>query len=293
MASKKLKAPANIPTEKIHSFEGHPYKVLDNEEMVLLIESIKEQGILSPIIVRPIEEAEKEYEVISGHRRLHAAVKAGMKTVPALIYAISRDEAAIMLVDSNLHREHILPSEKAFAYNLKYEALKSQGKRNDLTSGQPVPKSDDNRTMSVIGENVGESYKTVQRYIRLTNLIPELLELVDEGKIALTPAVELSYLAEDQQYVLLDTIEEEERTPSFSQAVRFKKLSQSNELDTEQIETIMQEDKANQRETIKFPLERIQQFSPRADKKELEDFVLKACEYYRKYLIKQRDRDAR
>ena len=293
MASKKLKAPVNIPTEKIHSFEGHPYKVLDNEEMELLIESIKEQGILSPIIVRPIEEAEKEYEVISGHRRLHAAVKAGMKTVPALIYAISRDEAAIMLVDSNLHREHILPSEKAFAYKLKYEALKSQGKRNDLTSGQPVPKSDDNRTMSVIGENVGESYKTIQRYIRLTNLIPELLDLVDEGKIALTPAVELSYLAEDQQYALLDTIEEEERTPSFSQAVRFKKLSQSNELNTEQIETIMQEDKANQKETIRFPLEQLQKFSPRADKKELEEFVMKACEYYRKFLIKQRNMDAR
>lgn len=293
MASKKLKAPVNIPTEKIHSFEGHPYKVLDNGEMKLLTESIKEQGILSPIIVRPIEESEKEYEVISGHRRLHAAVKAGMKTVPALIYAISRDEAAIMLVDSNLHREHILPSEKAFAYKLKYEALKSQGKRNDLTLGQPVPKSDDNRTMSVIGENVGESYKTVQRYIRLTNLIPELLEFVDEGKIALTPAVELSYLTDEQQYALLGIIEEEERTPSFSQAVRFKKLSQSNELNTEQIETIMQEDKANQKETIKFQLEQLQQFSPRADKKELEEFVLKACEYYRKYLIKQRNMDER
>lgn len=290
MASKKLKAPVNIPTEKIHSFEGHPYKVLDNEEMTLLIESIKEQGILSPIIVRPIEEAEKEYELISGHRRLHAAVKAGMKTVPALIYAITRDEAAIMLVDSNLHREHILPSEKAFAYKLKYEALKSQGKRTDLTSSQLETKL---RADEIIGEQTGESRAQIQRYIRLTNLIPELLDLVDEGKIALTPAVELSYLAEDQQYVLLDTIEEEERTPSFSQAVRFKKLSQSNELNTEQIEAIMQEDKANQRETIKFPLERLQQFSPRADKKELEEFVLTACEYYRKFLIKQRDRDAR
>ncbi len=286
MASKKLKAPVNIPTEKIHSFEGHPYKVLDNEEMELLTESIKEQGILSPIIVRPIEEAEKEYEVISGHRRLHAAVKAGMKTVPALIYDISRDEAAIMLVDSNLHREHILPSEKAFAYKLKMEALKHQGK----TSSQVGTKL---RTDEIIAEQAGESRNQIQRYIRLTNLIPELLDLVDEGKIALTPAVELSYLAEDQQYVLLDTIEEEERTPSFSQAVRFKKLSQNNELDTEQIETIMQEDKANQKETIKFPLERLQQFSPRADKKELEEFVLKACEYYRKFLIKQRDRDAR
>lgn len=286
MASKKLKAPVNIPTEKIHSFEGHPYKVLDNEEMELLTVSIKEQGILSPIIVRPIEEAEKEYEVISGHRRLHAAVKAGMKTVPALIYAISRDEAAIMLVDSNLHREHILPSEKAFAYKLKMEALKHQGK----TSSQVGTKL---RTDEIIAEQSGESRNQIQRYIRLTNLIPELLDLVDEGKIALTPAVELSYLAEDQQYALLDTIEEEERTPSFSQAVRFKKLSQSNELDTEQIETIMQEDKANQREMIKFPLEQLQQFSPRADKKELEEFVMKACEYYRKFLIKQRDRDAR
>ena len=290
MASKKLKAPVNIPTEKIHSFEGHPYKVLDNEEMELLTESIKEQGILSPIIIRPIEETEKEYEVISGHRRLHAAVKAGMKTVPALIYAITRDEAAIMLVDSNLHREHILPSEKAFAYKLKYEALKAQGKRTDLTSGQVGTKL---RTDEEIAKNTEDSARQIQRYIRLTNLIPELLELVDEGKIALTPAVELSYLAEEQQYVLLDTIEEEERTPSFSQAVRFKKLSRSNELDTEQIETIMQEDKANQRETIKFPLEQLQPFSPRADKKELEEFVLKACEYYRKFLIKQRDRDAR
>lgn len=290
MASKKLKAPVNIPTEKIHSFEGHPYKVLDNEEMELLTESIKEQGILSPIIVRPIEETEKEYEVISGHRRLHAAVKAGMKTVPALIYAISRDEAAIMLVDSNLHREHILPSEKAFAYKLKYEALKSQGKRTDLTSSQLETKL---RADEIIGEQTGESRAQIQRYIRLTNLIPELLELVDEGKIALTPAVELSYLTDEQQYALLGTIEEEERTPSFSQAVRFKKLSQSNELNTEQIETIMQEDKANQRETIKFPLEQLQQFSPRADKKELEEFVMKACEYYRKYLIKLRDRDAR
>ncbi len=290
MASKKLKAPVNIPTEKIHSFEGHPYKVLDNEEMALLTESIKEQGILFPIIVRPIEEAEKEYEVISGHRRLHAVVKAVMKTVPALIYDISRDEAAIMLVDSNLHREHILPSEKAFAYKLKYEALKSQGKRNDLTSCQVGTKL---RTDEEISKNTEDSARQIQRYIRLTNLIPELLDLVDEGKIALTPAVELSYLTDEQQYALLGTIEEEECTPSFSQAVRFKKLSQSNELNTEQIESIMQEDKANQRETIKFPLEQLQPFSPRADKKELEEFVLKACEYYRKYLIKLRDRDAR
>ena len=168
--------------------------------------------------------------------------------------------------------------------------MKSQGKRNDLTSGQVGTKL---RTDEEISKNTEDSARQIQRYIRLTNLIPELLDLVDEGKIALTPAVELSYLTDEQQYALLGSIEEEERTPSFSQAVRFKKLSQSNELYTEQIEAIMQEDKANQRETIKFPLEQLQQFSPRADKIDLEEFVLKACEYYRKFLIKQRDRDAR
>ena len=252
---------------------------------VVCIESIQQQGIISPVVVRPLENTKDEYEVISGHRRLRASVKAGLETVPALIYAVSRDEAAIMLVDSNLHREHILPSEKAFAYKLKLDALSHQGQTSRHLG--------EKWSVTQISESANESERQIHRYIRLTYLIPELLDLVDEGKIALTPAVELSYLAEDQQYVLLDTIEEEERTPSFSQAVRFKKLSQTNELDAEQIETIMQEDKANQRETIKFPLERLQQFSPRADKKELEDFVLKACEYYRKFLIKQRDRDAR
>ena len=159
MANRKLKSAVNIPLEKIRPFEGHPYKVLDNEEMNTLIESIQEQGILSPLIVRPLENTEDEYELISGHRRLRAAQKAGAKNVPVFIYAVSRDEAAIMLVDSNLHREHILPSEKAFAYKLKFEAMEHQGR----TSGQLVPKSDDNRTMSVIGEDAGESYKTVQR----------------------------------------------------------------------------------------------------------------------------------
>ena len=285
MFNQNIKSPVNIPVSKIHPFEGNPYKVLDNEEMNFLIESIQQQGIISPVVVRPLENTKDEYEVISGHRRLRASVKAGLETVPALIYAVSRDEAAIMLVDSNLHREHILPSEKAFAYKLKLDALSHQGQTSRHLG--------EKWSVTQISESANESERQIHRYIRLTYLIPELLDLVDEGKIALTPAVELSYLAEDQQYVLLDTIEEEERTPSFSQAVRFKKLSQTNELDAEQIETIMQEDKANQRETIKFPLERLQQFSPRADKKELEDFVLKACEYYRKFLIKQRDRDAR
>ena len=285
MANKKLKAPVNIPVSKIHPFEGNPYKVLDNDEMNNLICSIQEQGILTPIIIRPIENTD-EYEVISGHRRLHATVKAGMKEVPAFIYAVTRDEAAIMLVDSNLHREHILPSERAFAYKLKMEAMNRQGYRSDLTCGQVGHKSRD-------GVSETESGRQVQRYIRLTYLIPELLELVDEEKIALTPAVELSYLTDEEQYSLLGTIEEEDRTPSLSQAVRFKKLSQAGELSDESIETIMQEDKANQKPMFKVSMERLQKVAPKVKDKDFEDFVLKACEHYYRYLQRQRNRDAR
>ena len=288
MASKKLKSPVNIPVSKIHPFEGNPYKVLDNDEMNNLICSIQEQGILTPIIIRPIESTD-EYEVISGHRRLHATVKAGMKEVPAFIYAVTRDEAAIMLVDSNLHREHILPSERAFAYKLKAEALKHQGKRSDLTSVQVAPKL----ATEQIGVTESISKDTVKRYIRLTYLIPELLELVDEEKIALTPAVELSYLTDEEQYSLLGTIEEEDRTPSLSQAVRFKKLSQAGELSDESIETIMQEDKANQKPMFKVSMERLQKVAPKVKDKDLEDFVMKACEHYYRYLQRQRNRDAR
>ena len=289
MANKKLKSAVNIPLEKIRPFEGHPYKVIDNEEMNALIESIQEQGILSPLIVRPLENTEDEYELISGHRRLRAAQKAGAKNVPVFIYAVSRDEAAIMLVDSNLHREHILPSEKAFAYKLKFEAMEHQGR----TSGQLVPKSDDNRTMSVIGEDAGESYKTVQRYIRLTYLIPELLDLVDEGRIALTPAVELSYLTEEQQYSLLGTIEVEDRTPSLSQAVRFKKLSQAGQLTDELIDSIMQEEKANQREMFRIPMERLKKALPDLKPSQVEDFIIKAIVYYQKHLDRKKDKGAR
>ena len=288
MANKKLKAPVNIPVSKIHPFEGNPYKVQDNDEMNNLIGSIQEQGILTPIIIRPIENTD-EYEVISGHRRLHATVKAGMKEVPAFIYAVTRDEAAIMLVDSNLHREHILPSERAFAYKLKAEALKHQGKRSDLTSVQVAPKL----ATEQIGVTESISKDTVKRYIRLTNLIPELLDLIDEEKIALTPAVELSYLSDEEQYSLLGTIEEEDRTPSLSQAVRFKKLSQAGELSDESIETIMQEDKANQKPMFKVSMERLQKVAPKVKDKDFEDFVLKACEHYYRYLQRQRNRDAR
>ena len=281
MLNKNIKSPVNIPVSKIHPFEGNPYKVLDNDEMNNLICSIQEQGILTPIIIRPIENTD-EYEVISGHRRLHATVKAGMKEVPAFIYAVSRDEAAIMLVDSNLHREHILPSEKAFAYKLKLEAMKHQG----ITCGQVGHKSRDEISDT-------DSGRQIQRYIRLTYLIPELLDLVDEEKIALTPAVELSYLTDEEQYALLGSIEVEDRTPSLSQAVRFKKLSQTGNLSDDDIETIMQEDKANQKPMFKVSMEKLQEIAPRVKDKDFEDFVLKACEHYYRYLLRQRDRDSR
>ncbi|MBE6715404.1 MAG: ParB/RepB/Spo0J family partition protein [Ruminococcaceae bacterium] len=282
MFNQKIKSPVNIPVSKIHPFEGNPYKVLDNEEMNFLIESIQQQGIISPVVVRPLENTKDEYEVISGHRRLRASVKAGLETVPAFIYAINRDEAAIMLVDSNLHREHILPSEKAFAYKLKLEAMKHQG----ITCGQVGHKSRDEISDT-------DSGRQIQRYIRLTYLIPELLDLVDEEKIALTPAVELSYLTDEEQYALLGVIEVEDRTPSLSQAVRFKKLSQAGNLSDDDIETIMQEDKANQKPMFKVSMEKLQKVAPKIKDKDFESFVLKACEHYYRYLLRQRDRDSR
>ncbi|MBQ9849376.1 MAG: ParB/RepB/Spo0J family partition protein [Clostridia bacterium] len=282
MFIQNIKSPVNIPVSKIHPFEGNPYKVLDNDEMNNLIDSIQQKGVISPIVVRPLENTDDEYEIISGHRRLRASVKAGLETVPALIYAVSRDEAAIMLVDSNLHREHILPSEKAFAYKLKLEAMKHQG----ITCGQVGHKSRDKISDT-------DSGRQIQRYIRLTYLIPELLDLVDEERIAFTPAVELSYLTDEEQYALLGSIEVEDRTPSLSQAVRFKKLSQTGNLSDDDIETIMQEDKANQKPMFKVSMEKLQEIAPRVKDKDFEDFVLKACEHYYRYLLRQRDRDSR
>ena len=210
-----MKKPVAIPVEKLRPFAGHPFKVKDDAEMNTLIESIQTQGVLSPLIVRPIENTE-EYEVVSGHRRLHAAQKAGITEVPALIYALDRDAAAIAVVDSNLHREHILPSEKAFAYKLKMEALSHQGKRTDLTSPQVVSKL---RTGDMVGETLNESRETVRRYIRLTHLIPELLDLMDEGKIALMVGEALSYLGGKEQYAVLEQCEVNDCTPSYAQAV--------------------------------------------------------------------------
>ena len=285
-----MKNTKNILIEKLHAFENHPYKVQDNEEMERLSESIREHGVLSPIIVRPKENTEDEYEIISGHRRVMASKKAGIAEVPALIVSLDRDAAAIVLVDSNLHREHILPSEKAFAYKMKADAMAHQGWRSDLTSGQVVPKSDDNRTTAMIGEDMGDSYKTVQRYIRLTNLIPEILEYVDEGRISFTPAVELSYLNEQEQYDLLEQMEINDCTPSLSQACRFKKISYEQGLTPEVIAEIMSEEKANQKEMFKVPMERIRKYIPKGNAKQTEDFVLKACEHYYKVLQRKKER---
>ena len=284
-----MKKTVNIPVSKLRPFEGHPFKVKDDEEMNTLIEIVQMQGILSPLIVRPIESTE-EYEVISGHRRLHAAVKAGITEIPALVVSLDRDAAAIVLVDSNLHREHILPSEKAFAYKMKLEAMKHQGWRSDLTSDQVGGKLE---TADLVGAETGDSKNQVRRYIRLTNLIPEILQYVDDGRIAFTPAVELSYLNEQEQYDLLEQMELNDCTPSLSQACHFKKLSQEEVLTPEVIATVMSEEKANQREMFKVPMERIRKYIPNANAKQAEDFVLKACEHYRKFLIRQRNRDER
>ena len=284
-----MKKPVAIPVEKLHPFAGHPFKVKDDDEMNTLIESIQTQGVLSPLIVRPIENTE-EYEVVSGHRRLHAAQKAGITEVPALIYALDRDSAAIAVVDSNLHREHILPSEKAFAYKLKMEALSHQGKRTDLTLSQLATKLD---TATEIGNCSGESRDTVYRYIRLTHLIPELLDLMDEGKIALMVGEALSYLGDKEQYAVLEQCEMNDCTPSYAQAVEMKKRYQDGNLTADNISEILSREKANQRETIKISTEKLRKYAPNADAKQLEDFILKACEHYRKFLIRQRNRDER
>ena len=264
---KKLCNSIVIPIAKLHTFEGHPYKVLDNEEMEALTESIHSEGILSPLIVRPLEGTE-EYEVISGHRRLHAAQRAGLSKVPALVCEISREEAAIMLVDSNLHREHILPSEKAFAYKLKMEAMSHGG----ITCGQVGHKSRD-----ALSDD--DSGRQVQRYIRLTYLIPELLQLVDDGKIALTPAVELSYLPEKAQTYLLEEMRRNDCTPSLSQAIRLKKDYQAKTLTVPKLRSIVGEEKANQKERLKIPMERIRKFFPKSyTPNQIEEAVVKLCE---------------
>ena len=266
-----------LPVNKLRPFEGHPFQVKDDAEMEQLVWSILIQGLLTPITVRPLPN--DEYEVISGHRRLHACQKAGIEMVPALIYALDRDAAAIALVDSNLHREKILPSEKAYAYKLKMDAMSRQGERTDLSSRQVVGKLE---TADLIADN--ESGRQVQRYIRLTELIPEILTMVDSGRIALTPAVELSYLTRQEQDDLLETMESEDCTPSLSQAIQLKKLSQAGELDMDKIFDILREPKANQQDKISFRTADIRKYFPKSyDAARIQAHIIKLLEAdYRK-----------
>lgn len=274
-----------VKSNNLLPFNENPYRIREGEELESLLDSISENGIISPLVVRPTEDKGK-FEVISGHRRLHAARMLNLEAVPVTVCDVSREEAAIMLVDSNLHREHILPSEKAMAYKLKLDAMKAQGKRTDLTCGQAVHKSRESVSDT-------DSGRQVQRYIRLTMLIPELLKMVDENKIAFSVAVELSYLDDSKQYELLGIIEETECTPSYSQANRMRKLFQSGELNENSINNIMNEEKANQKPMFKMSMERLQKYSPKADERQLQEFIIKACEYYAKYLQKKRNREAR
>ena len=271
----------HLPIEKLRPFEGHPFKVADNEEMDQLVESIMAQGVLTPLVVRPLENG--EYEVISGHRRLHACKRAGIESVPALITDMDRDAAAIALVDSNLHREHILPSEKAFAYKLKMDAISHQG-----TSRQVGTKL---RTDAVVGESVGESARQVQRYIRLTHLIPGILQMVDDGKIALTPAVEISYLTNREQRELLETMECEDCTPSLSQAIQLKQLSQSGNLDIYTVFDILTQRKPNQQDKLSFRTDDVRKFFPKSyTTAQMQDVILRLLEGYQRQRQRSQER---
>ena len=277
-----------VNANKLKPFKDHPYQVNANEDMDRLVESIKEKGVLTPLIIRPLENTD-EFEVISGHRRLYAAQKAGITELPAFVHNISRDEAVVEMVDSNIQRENILPSEKAKAYKMKNDALKRQGERTDLTSRQVGEKL---WSISAVAENASDSERQIQRYIRLTNLIPEFLEKVDEEKIALTPAVEISYLSEQQQYDLLETMESEDCTPSLSQAQQMKKLSQQGNLDMDSIFRIMSQPKANQKEKISFEADELRKYFPKSytDNDIKEALVSLAAQYKAR---KSRDRDSR
>ena len=268
-----------LQIDKLYPFKGHPFKVLDNEEMDQLVESILTQGVLTPLVVRPLDSG--EYEVISGHRRLHACKKDELETVPALVMDMDRDAAAIALVDSNLHREHILPSEKAFAYKLKMDAMRHQG-----ASGQVGQKW----TRDSIAEGTDDSSRQIHRYIRLTNLIPGILQMVDDGKIALTPAVEISYLTKQEQIDLLETMECEDCTPSLSQAMQMKQLSQAGELDMDTIFEILTQLKPNQQEKISFRVSELRSYFPRSyTASQMTRDILKGLELLRQRREQNRD----
>lgn len=273
-----------VPISLIDDFAEHPFQVRDDKDMERLIQSIDNNGVLNPVILRKNGE---RYELIAGHRRKHACLRLGISGIPAIVRELSRDEAVVEMVDSNLQREHILPSEKAYAYKMKMDAMKRKAGRPKENS---TPMVSNLRTDEIIGEESGESREQVRRYIRLTELIPELLTMVDEEKIAFRPAVELSYLTEDEQRDLLETIESEEATPSLAQAIRMKNLSKVGKLDMDTIFAIMTEQKPNQKEKIKIPMERLEQFFPRGmPQKQIEDTIVKALTLYQKHLKKKRE----
>ncbi len=282
----------DISLSLLDEFPNHPFKVRDDEDMLKLIESVSERGVLVPAIVRP--KADGRYELLSGHRRKRASEYAGKNNMRCIVSDIDDDAATIIMVDSNIQREHILPSEKAFAYKMKLDAMKHQGKRIDLTSDQVGWKLNNKETAQVIGEQNGDSQTQVRRYIRLTYLVPELLEMVDEGRIKMSPAVEISYLDEDCQRDLVDAIDEEDCTPSHAQAIRMHKDFNEGTLKRDSIYTVMQEEKPNQKPKITIQAEKINKYLPRNFKKEqTEDFICKALEHYSKYLERQKMREAR
>lgn len=284
MDVKSQETVCTVPISLIDDFAEHPFQVRDDEDMERLVQSIDNNGVLNPVILRKNGE---RYELIAGHRRKHACLRLGISGIPAIVRELSRDEAVVEMVDSNLQREHILPSEKAYAYKMKMDAMKRQGQRTDLTSCPMVTKLN---SAGEIAEQGNESERQVFRYIRLTELIPELLTMVDEEKIAFRPAVELSYLTENEQRDLLETIESEEATPSLAQAIRMKNLSKVGKLDMDTIFAIMTEQKPNQKEKIKIPMERLEQFFPRGmPPKQIEDTIVKALTLYQKHLKKKRE----
>ena len=271
----------DIPIDLIDDFPDHPFKVRDDDDMKELVDSIKERGLITPVTLRPKDDG--RYEIVSGHRRKRACEIAGLSTVKADVREMSRDEAIILMVDSNLQRTTILPSEKAFSYKMRLEAMKRQGQRTDLTSRPVGDKLDERRAGEVLGEAVGESERQVQRYIRLTELDHELLDRVDDNQIALRPAVELSYLSQEEQKLVNEKINELDCTPSHDQAIRMRKSSESGELTAKKIEEIMHEEKPNQKEKVHISLVKVQQFVPGMTIDKAEEYILQALEFYQKY----------
>lgn len=284
----KLKKIYEIPLEEIDEFPDHPFKVLNDEDMMNLAESVREQGIITPATLRKKEDG--RYEILSGHRRKRACELAGLDTLRSEVVEMDRDAAVIFMVDSNLQRTTILPSEKAFSYKMRLEAMKRQGRRTDLTSTPVVQKLKGRYSVELLGEDIGESREQVRRYIRLTELIPELLEKVDKGEIALRPAVDISYLSEDIQRSLLDTIEMEQCTPSYAQTRRMRTLLAEGKLTDEAIYAIMQEEKPNQKEKFSISASKIEKVLPQSVKaSQREDFILKAIDYYAKHLQRKKE----